>query len=261
MTAPFPDMIRCIDTLRNFYEENFAYNYFSGYRSEIPLSDYKFCLNVVEETERKFKNEIKLFESESIQACDIYSEIISTNYFDNLRIYREERFTINQDDIKKNFECWNKKYPDLYDPSKFGEYIKFLNEVNKYFIETADWHLKQYEDWKYKKSLLKFKDIFISADWKIYIDALFKVTSPVIDKEYNYIGGRNGKGVIGSWIKDLQTKGIIKKIYNRQQLATILNNEIKGLNLGKDAKTIDNTSTTYDKKYKEKLLNLIKSLP
>lgn len=104
-----------------------------------------------------------------------------------------------------------------------------------------------------------FKDIFTNSEWEIYINALHKVENPVIDKEYNYIGkARNDKGVICSWIKDLQNKGIIKKKHNRQELAIVLNNEISGLNLGKDGKTFDNTSTVYDKKYKEKLQNLIK---
>lgn len=104
---------------------------------------------------------------------------------------------------------------------------------------------------------LEFGDIFVKDNWKTYIDALHKVENPVIDKEYNFIGlPRKDKGVICSWIKDLQTKGFINKKYNRQQLVTVLNNEIKGLNLGKDGKTFDNSSTVYDTKYKENLIKL-----
>lgn len=103
-----------------------------------------------------------------------------------------------------------------------------------------------------------FNDIFALKEWRLYIDALYLVEQPVIDKNYNYIGKvKKHKGVIASWIKHLQTKGIIDIKYSRQELALVLNNEIKGLNLGTDGKTITNYSIEYETNYKEKLIKLI----
>lgn len=109
---------------------------------------------------------------------------------------------------------------------------------------------------------VSFESIFKVPDWKIYIDALHKVNNPVITSNYEFIGKtQKHKGVICSWIKDLQTKGIINKKFTRQQLATVLNNEIKNLNLGKDGKTLDNISIAYTNDYKNHLLKLANLLP
>jgi len=109
---------------------------------------------------------------------------------------------------------------------------------------------------------LAFKDIFTVLDWKKYIDALHEVDNPVIDSTYKFIGNpKKHKGVICSWIKELQSKGKIDKKYGRQQLAEVLNNEIQGLNLGKDGKTFDNVSIAYDTEYKGKLIRATNLLP
>lgn len=109
---------------------------------------------------------------------------------------------------------------------------------------------------------LSFQDIFILPDWKIYISALSQVTNPVISNQYEFIGkSQKHKGVICSWIKELQVKGIIRNQYNRQQLASILNREIKDLNLGKDGKTFDNVSLVYENQYRDSLLRLSNLLP
>jgi hypothetical protein len=107
-----------------------------------------------------------------------------------------------------------------------------------------------------------FKDIFLAMDWKKYIDALHEVDNPVISIDYKFIGNaKKHKGVIASWIKELQDKGIIHKKYSRKHLAEVLNSEIKGLDLGKDGKTIDNYSLAYENEYKSKLKRIANLLP
>lgn len=109
---------------------------------------------------------------------------------------------------------------------------------------------------------LSFQSIFSKPDWKPYINVLYQVHAPVINKEYEFIGRpQKHKGVVCSWIKYLQSKNIIHKKYNRQELALVLNKEIKGLGLGKDGKTLDVVSATFENEYKPKLVSLIKSLP
>lgn len=114
------------------------------------------------------------------------------------------------------------------------------------------------EEVKSSEKPKSFEDLFGEKKWKKYIDALYKVHHPVIDKNYNFIGKpRRDKGVICSWLKDLQNDGIVKR-FSRQELASVLNNEIKNLNLGKDGKTFDLVSTAYNEEYKENLYELIR---
>ncbi|HTA81307.1 MAG TPA: hypothetical protein VK783_00105 [Bacteroidia bacterium] len=109
---------------------------------------------------------------------------------------------------------------------------------------------------------LSFKDIFLSADWRKYIDALYEIENPVISTEYEFIGNpKKHKGVIASWIKELQERGKINKKYSRKHLAEVLNSEIKGLDLGKDGKTLDNYSIAYENEYKGKLRRITNLLP
>ncbi len=107
-----------------------------------------------------------------------------------------------------------------------------------------------------------FGDIFIPKDWKIYVDALSVANNPVLSNDYEFIGKtQKHKGVICSWVKELQIRGIINKKFTRQQLAIVLNNEIKNLHLGKDGKTFDNFSKVYDDEYKATLLKRTNLLP
>ncbi|EMR02527.1 hypothetical protein [Cesiribacter andamanensis] len=104
-----------------------------------------------------------------------------------------------------------------------------------------------------------FADIFTTEAWPKYINALAMVAPPVIDAGNNFIGSpRKHKGVICSWIKYLQSKGIIRQSVNRSQLAGILNREIKGLNLGTDGKTFDNISEEYLTNYESRLIAYVK---
>jgi hypothetical protein len=102
--------------------------------------------------------------------------------------------------------------------------------------------------------------IFNTDEWRIFIDALVKAEPPHLDSNWCFIGERGGKGVVCSWIKELQYKGIVKPHLIRSQLASILNTSIPGINIGKDAKTFDNQSKLYEKQ-KNSLLTLAKLLP
>lgn len=109
---------------------------------------------------------------------------------------------------------------------------------------------------------VSFREIFIVPDWKKYIEALYMVDNPIVDTTYKFIGQpKKHKGVVCSWIKELQAKGKIDKKFSRQQLAAVLNHEILGLNLGEGGKTFDNVSLTYDNEYKSKLIRLTNLLP
>ena len=104
-----------------------------------------------------------------------------------------------------------------------------------------------------------FSDIFSNQDWQKYILVLKKTEPPLINSNFEFIGNpKRHKGVICSWIKHLQYKGIIKQTINRSKLADVLNNELKNFNMGKDGKSFDNTSETYKKEFEFQLLALIK---
>lgn len=102
-----------------------------------------------------------------------------------------------------------------------------------------------------------FKDIFLVEDYRKYIDALASAKPPLIKTDWSYINQKGSKGVICSWIKFLQSKGIVLGNLNRENLSVILSNEIKGLNLGKSGRTFDDYSQSFDNDYKEQLKELL----
>ncbi|TKC00179.1 hypothetical protein [Pedobacter cryophilus] len=107
-----------------------------------------------------------------------------------------------------------------------------------------------------------FSDLFITQDWLFYILALSKLDTPLIDESLNYIGPiRGGKGIICNWILTLQKKGKIKPSIKRQILSEVLNNEISGLNLGKDGSTFSKFNKDYLNNWENKLLKLAGLLP
>ena len=129
-------------------------------------------------------------------------------------------------------------------------------------ILTSEPIIEIKESVKVTEVTLLFKDIFLSADWKKYIDALYEVDNPVISIDYVFIGKpKKHKGVIACWLKELQEYGKINKKYTRQDLVEVLNSEIKGLNLGKYGKTVDNYSLAYENEYKSKLKRITNLLP
>jgi hypothetical protein len=102
-----------------------------------------------------------------------------------------------------------------------------------------------------------FKDIFAKTGWEKYILVFEKCDPPLIDNQRLYTGNNRGhKGVICSWLKDLQNKGVIKRNINRSQLAKVVNHEIKNIDLGEDGKTFDNYSNLYIDNFKDQFLKL-----
>jgi hypothetical protein len=69
----------------------------------------------------------------------------------------------------------------------------------------------------------------------------------------DFVGIKVKKGVICSWIKDLQNRGIINADLNRSELALIVNNSFKNFNMGVNGKTFDNISKEYNLKFKNQL--------
>lgn len=107
-----------------------------------------------------------------------------------------------------------------------------------------------------------FKDIFLVPDWQDLIDVLKKLEPPLLDKDLNFIGKeKGGKGIICSWISTLKNKGKIKPSINRQDLAKVLNNEIKNLNLGSDGSTFSKVNNSYETEWENKLLKLAQIIP
>ena len=104
----------------------------------------------------------------------------------------------------------------------------------------------------------KFADIFDSEDWAKYVSVLEKTVPPLINSKQEFVGNPSlHKGVVCSWFKHLQNKGIVKLSVNRSQLATVLNNELKNFNVGREGKTFDNVSSQFEKIFKPQLLTLI----
>lgn len=110
-------------------------------------------------------------------------------------------------------------------------------------------------------TIKNFADIFDSEDWAKYVSVLEKTVPPLINSKQEFVGNPSlHKGVVCSWFKHLQNKGIVKLSANRSQLATVLNNELKNFNVGREGKTFDNVSSQFEKIFKPQLLTLIENL-
>jgi hypothetical protein len=145
----------------------------------------------------------------------------------------EKSYSKYKDIISHYKECINSKEHKQRNKSK-NDYAQTIDPIPQYFSE-----------------------IFIEADWRKYIDALTQTNPAILNSEQEFIGNqRKHKGVICSWIIHLQNKSKIKASINRSQLATVLNNEIKNLNLGADGRTFGNHSNLFDDNYKKQLENL-----
>lgn len=134
--------------------------------------------------------------------------------------------------------------------------------ANKYLKELEPANLSKVDKSRLVKSnetYNAFKDIFAVKDWRKYIVVLEKTTPALLSNKWEFKGNAKGhKGVICEWIRELQFDGIIKQSVNRPQLASVLNNEIKGLGLGKDGRSLNNPSTTYKRKFKNQIQTLLK---
>ena len=107
-----------------------------------------------------------------------------------------------------------------------------------------------------KKYFEQFDEVFTDKQWEKYINVFQKTTPPLLNDKWEFIGNRKKHiGVICSWIKDLQNKGVIKQNLSRVDLAKILNHEIKNFNMGSDGKTFDNISNEYEK-FKNQLISI-----
>ncbi|HSH65255.1 MAG TPA: hypothetical protein VLB84_05515 [Bacteroidia bacterium] len=103
---------------------------------------------------------------------------------------------------------------------------------------------------------LRFKNIFTVTDWGKYIDAL-QQTDPKLLEGRKFVGNQRGhKGVVCSWIELLQNKKLIKGHISRQQLASVLNIELEGFQLGVDGRTFGRTSKEFEDNFQEQLLNI-----
>ena len=104
----------------------------------------------------------------------------------------------------------------------------------------------------------KFTDIFVDPNKvDFYVNALAKTTPQLVSNTGNFVGKPRGhKGVIASWIIELQHKGLINNSINREKLACVLNNEINGLDISKDGRILSLYSKLYETSFKSQLLKI-----
>lgn len=93
------------------------------------------------------------------------------------------------------------------------------------------------------------------------INVLRTVTPPIINNQDKYNLGSKSKGSFVAWITALKKKGLISAKIPDMIIAKHLNERFKGLDLGKDGRTLRNPNTTAYKKYYTTLLNLLPDLP
>jgi hypothetical protein len=116
-----------------------------------------------------------------------------------------------------------------------------------------DQHVKK----KRKKEYDKMEKIFnntVTANE--CFAALMKVNPPVIDRKFNYALGSRQKGSIIAWVVILKVKNRIFAI-DDSLLIRLLNKKIRGLKLGKSARSLRNRKTTAYRKYYNQFNDLL----
>jgi hypothetical protein len=152
---------------------------------------------------------------------------------------------------------------ELFSP-KDQLYISHLEELRKYPTQTTNYRsevspIKVTSTDRITIEATTFKEIFIDEAWEKYISVFEKTVPPLLTKDWQFQGRSKGhRGVICSWIKELQIRGKINQKINRRQLAKILNAEIKDFNIGSDGKTFDNVSSTYTSVFENQIQHLLK---
>ena len=104
-----------------------------------------------------------------------------------------------------------------------------------------------------KKNIIKeappnnFIEIFNTDNFTKYIDVLIECEPQLLKKEnerYTFVGNKKTQvSCVAYWFKELKNKGIIKQTVNRNDIARVLNNEIKNYSIC--GSSIDNKSEIY----------------
>lgn len=213
-------------------------------------------------------NEQELVEDQNKHNYDLSNE----NYYDiNGVIVHEAPVSKYKGEFIKLLEAnrleiipfLNHHFQRSNDPNRYLNYV----EVDLSQNSTLDAGIKNIiREWLKVKSgdsdtIVKLKplvknisDIFIDSDWEKYIDALNQTDPPLLDDKRRFIGKpKKHKGVICNWIRNLQDMHIVKNDISRQKIVVVLNEEIKNLNLGKEGKTLNNPSYTYEQEFEKQL--------
>ncbi len=138
----------CITNLQEFCEKHFASIFFSSFRSESLFSDYIHCLKVVKKSKHSFQLDIEGFEKEIKNIVTTSNQPIRTIYFEELKEYVNSGL-IDWNKLTQELKCWHVEDPELFDVTKFDEYIKILNEIRDCFLAIACKHLSLYDAGKY----------------------------------------------------------------------------------------------------------------
>jgi len=93
------------------------------------------------------------------------------------------------------------------------------------------------------------------------VNILKQVEPPIINNKDEFNLGSRSKGSIVAWISALKIKGIIKARLSDSIIAKHLNSKFKGLELGKDGRTLRNPRTTAYNNYYKTILNYLPELP
>jgi hypothetical protein len=219
-------------------------------------------LGLTEEDLKEFYSKVVTYGVEILNNIDKMEALQLREYA--IKILQTELYSLEEIVIKlPDFD-----YPVEYKNGKELDYWKKKSTSFSQAKFVSDSLLDFFNDSPHNKTVIKkprkilpekFSDIFASTDWNKYIEALKNSEPKLISEENEFIGKpKLHKGVICSYVKELQTKNIIKFTVNRKQLSHVFNNEIKNLNLGSDGKTFDNISNAYEDNFKEQLMKLIK---
>ncbi|MBK7037586.1 MAG: hypothetical protein KBF42_05490 [Chitinophagales bacterium] len=248
-------------TLKNSFLNKYEKSEIKNKLLEIEISNYD---KLIDETKLKLDYTHNLTLKESIEISNKnpgwrFNPIMGLNYS------QEKIFNIREL-YYKTIICGERNYSNIQSPNlqlnNRGNYFlvieieaifKYINWLAEFKLQTEPFSSNEPE------SFITIEDLFRDLKkLETAINALKIVEPPIIDKDDNYLLGRNDKGAFTAWVKVLNEKGYIKTT-NGEKVAPLLNKRFKGLKLGKDGRTLSNYETRSYKTYYQDFKALISS--
>lgn len=215
-------------------------------------SEFEICINSIENAFERTKNSMQC--SISVSTMEI---IDSIHGLKKLSISEGEVLLFQRNTLR---DLLNQMEEFIKNNSSIPSYIKGrivpvtilsweLYQNALLLHKTLDEKVLSADEVKSKSKYSTFKEIFIEEDYKKYINVLSEVEPPLIDGNWKFLNNVvGGKGVICSWFGYLLTNGKIKRI-SRQELAYVVNSEIKNVCIGSDGRSIGEESNKYKDDY------------
>lgn len=219
-----------------------------------PICRFDGIRNDIHELKENFSNEDL---PEIFKHKNLYFEYrISTHktflslemFFEGLDKLTESLFDYFKDTTENEFEAFETKAIPVKDVEELDKLLKKGHK--KFTLPHPFLNPSTIQQQTNKKTPQTLKECFTSIDSYNKALQLLRNTRPcIIDNDNNYKAGERNKSAISEWVRYIHDNPeYCFSQPSKKILVQLLNNDIKGLDMGNDGRTLDNTNAQYSKK-------------